>query len=109
MSKLNLKHSPTFTDIQKYVEEMEKKRSLDGKTVLQKCLMLGEEIEELFKAIRKSEKMQIDLNSKFGSINEELADIIIFLCSIANDYGIDLEQAIRDKEKINDKRQWKAV
>jgi len=52
---------------------------------------LGEEVSELFKAIRKSEKMGVDQNSKIGSVDEELADVLIFVCSIANPFGIDLE------------------
>ena len=104
---LKLKKNPTLSDFQKYVIKMEKERGFIEQGVLQKTLMLGEEVGELFKAIRKQQKIKIDHNSKFGSIDEELADIIIFVCSIANKYGIDLEKAFRDKEKINKKREWK--
>ena len=65
-----------------------------------------QEIGELFKAIRKQEGVKVDLNSKFGSIDEELADILIYVCAIANRYGIDLETAFREKEKINHQRVW---
>jgi len=51
--------------------------------------------------------MKVDHNSKFGSIEEELADIIIYLCSIANRLDIDLEKAFRDKEEVNKKRVWR--
>ena len=103
----NLKEKPTLGDIQKYVIELEKERGFTEDNVLKKCLMLGEEIGELFKSIRKSEKIKIDYNSKFSSVDEELADIIIFICSIANRFKIDLEKAFRDKEEINKKRLWK--
>ena len=103
----NLKEKPTLGDIQKYVSELEKERGFTEDNVLKKCLMLGEEVGELFKAIRKSEKIKIDYNSKFSSVDEELADIIIFICSIANRFKIDLEKAFRDKEEINKKRLWK--
>lgn len=69
--------------------------------------MLGEEIGELFKAIRKAEKMRIDGNSHVGKIEEEMADIMIYLCSIANRCNIDLEKAFRDKEEVNKARTWK--
>ncbi|MFH0856449.1 MAG: MazG nucleotide pyrophosphohydrolase domain-containing protein [bacterium] len=69
--------------------------------------MLGEEIGELFKAIRKSEKLEIDQKSKITSIEEEIADVIILLSSIANRYDIDIETAFREKEEINKKRNWK--
>lgn len=102
-----LKNQPTLKDFQKYVKELEEERGFANDGVLQKCLMLGEEIGELFKSIRKSEKIKIDQNSHFGQIDEELADIIIFLCSIANRFDIDLEKAFRDKEEKNKQRVWK--
>ena len=106
-SKLFLKQNPTFADFQKYVQQLEEERGFTEQGVLQKCLMLGEEIGELFKAIRKKEKIKIDHNSKFGSIDEELADVIIYLCAIANRFDIDLEKAFRDKEEINKNRVWR--
>ncbi len=102
-----LKEKPTLSDIQKYVMELEKERGFTEQTVLQKSLMLGEEMGELFKAIRKREKIKIDHKSIVGSIDEELADMLIFMCSIANRFGIDLEKAFREKEEINKKRTWK--
>jgi len=105
--KLFLKSQPTLKDFQKYVHQMEDDRGFTEQGVLQKCLMLVEEVGELFKIIRKKEKIKIDHNSKFGSVDEELADIFIFLCTIANRFDVDLEKAFRDKEKINEKRVWK--
>lgn len=102
-----LKPNPTLSDIQEYVVQLEKERGFAEQTVLQKCLMLGEEIGELFKAIRKQENIKVGSHSKFGSIDEELADVIIFICSIANRYNIDLEKAFRDKEEVNHTRIWK--
>ncbi len=67
----------------------------------------GEEVGELFKAVRKAEKIKIDHNSKITSVSEELADVLIFLCSIANKFEIDLEKAFREKEEINKTRSWK--
>jgi len=101
-----LKQNPILRDFQNYVVELEKERGFTQQTVLQRSLLLGEEVGELFKAIRKSEKMGVDQNSEIGSVDEELADILIFVCSIANRFGIDLEQAFRDKEEINKKRMW---
>lgn len=102
----SLNQKPTLNDFQQYVQELEKERGFTNQTVLQRCLMLGEEMGELFQAIRKEENMKIDHNSKFGSIEEELADMFIFMCSIANRYNIDLEKAFREKEEINKKRIW---
>lgn len=104
---LNLKQNPTFEDFHQYLKDMEKVRGFSDQVVLQKCLMLGEEVGELFKAIRKAEGVKVDQNSKFGTISEELADCLIFLLSIANRYDINLEKAFRDKEEINKNRVWK--
>ena len=103
---LFLNTEPNLSHFQNYVKEMEIERGFEHQTVLQKCLMLGEEIGELFKAIRKKEDIKIDFNSKIGSVDEELADIFIYLCAIANRYDIDLEKAFRNKEEINKERVW---
>ncbi len=68
--------------------------------------MLGEEVGELFKAVRKERKMSVDAKSKIGSCGEELADVFIFLCAIANRLEIDLETAFREKEERNKTRVW---
>ena len=57
--------------------------------------------------MRKSEKIKIDKNSDVTHVGEELADILIYVCAIANRYDIDLEKAFRDKEVINHQRVWK--
>ena len=105
---LSIKENPTLADIQDYVRKLEEERGFTDVTLVQSCLMLGEEVGELFKAIRKAEKMRVDGNSKIGSVDEEIADIIIFLSAIANRLNIDMEQALRDKEEINKTRSWTA-
>lgn len=102
----SLNQKPTLSDFQQYVRELEDERGFANQNVLQKCLMLGEEVGELFKAIRKSENIKIDHNSKFSSIEDELADVLIFILSIANRHDIDLEKAFRNKEEVNKKRVW---
>lgn len=96
----------TLANIQSYVIELENERRFIDQTVLQKCLLLGEEVGELFKAIRLTEKISTDKNSQSFQIGEELADILIYLCAIANRCEIDLEDAFRKKEEINKRRVW---
>ena len=79
-----LKKSPALKDIQEYVQELEKERNFDQESILQKCLILGEEIGELFKSIRKSADIKLDSNSKAKEVAHELADILIVMCTIAN-------------------------
>lgn len=101
-----LKRLATIGDLQKYVIEMEKERKFNSQSISDKCIMIVEEVGELFKAIRREQGIKIDKKSKFGSIEEELADILIFLVTIANRYHIDLENAFRAKELKNEKRVW---
>ena len=101
-----LRQNPLLKDLQKYVEELEVERGFSDQSARDKCLMLGEEVGELFKAVRKAEGLKIDRNSKVGEISHELADILIFLCSIANRYQVDLEAAFREKESVNKQRKW---
>jgi NTP pyrophosphatase (non-canonical NTP hydrolase) len=102
----NLKSNPTLCDYQQYVSEMIKERGFTENTVLQNSLMLGEEVGGLFKAIRKAEKMRTDDNSNIHNAEEEMVDVLIYLCTLANHYNIDLEKALRDKEEMNKNRVW---
>ncbi len=104
-----LKNNPTLENFQQYVSELETERSFASQTVIDKCLLLGEEVGELFKAVRKTEGLLIDSNSSFSEIGDELTDIFIYLCAIANRKGIDLETAFRAKEEKNKTRTWKTV
>jgi NTP pyrophosphatase (non-canonical NTP hydrolase) len=97
---------PTLADIQIYVTALENERGFTAQSTRDKCLLLGEEVGELFKAVRKAEGLKVDLASRFGTVSEELADILIYLCAIANRYGVDLETAFREKEAVNNQRVW---
>ncbi|WP_346856395.1 MazG nucleotide pyrophosphohydrolase domain-containing protein [uncultured Draconibacterium sp.] len=104
-----LTNKPTLDDFQKYVTELEHERNFIQQTTIDKCLLLGEEVGELFKAIRKSEGLAVDTNSTFTEVGDELADIFIYLCAIANRKGIRLEDAFRKKEEKNHQRIWKSI
>jgi len=107
---VELKQNPTLADIQSYVYETKKQRGFWGEDKVMECFLLGEEVGELFKAVRKTRKgSNIDQNSASFNVGEELADILIYLCSIATQHGIDLEEALRAKEEINNKRVWNKV
>jgi NTP pyrophosphatase (non-canonical NTP hydrolase) len=99
----------TLKNFQNYVAELETERGFANQTIIDKCLLLGEEVGELFKAVRKSEGLAVDMNSNFTEISDELTDILIYLCAIANRKGIDLENAFREKEEKNKKRIWKTL
>ncbi len=98
---------PTLRDFQRYVRQMEEERGFARQDALDKCLLLGEEVGELFKAIRKTRGLSVELGAEYGAVGEELADVLIYLCAIANRFDIDLERAFREKEAINAQRTWR--
>lgn len=102
----SLKKNPNLKDFQEYISEVEQARGLQT-DISHYTLMMGEEVGELFKAIRKTEGHQIDPQSTVGPVAEELVDVFIFVCAIANNYDIDLEEAFNRKEQINAERTWK--
>ena len=108
MSKLVLKTKPTLADIQKYVVDMEAERGFTHEDVVSQCLMLSEEVGELFKCIRKSHTtLGMDPAKKYDiDPAGEVADTLIMLVAIANRLNIDIEQAFRDKEEKNKQRTW---
>lgn len=106
MSKLFLKATPEMKDFQEYVEFLEQERGFRHESARDKCLLIGEEIGELFKAVREEEGLQMDSEAKPIDIADEIADVFLYLCTIANRFNIDIETAVRQKEEKNKNRVW---
>lgn len=102
----DLKPQASLAALQQYVHELEFERGFAQQNARDKCLLLGEEVGELFKAVRQAEGMPMDVNAVAGDIADELADVLIYLCSIANRYEVNLEDAFRAKEAKNKARRW---
>lgn len=112
MSNLYLKENPTLKDYQEYVRQIKLERGFNVVDKTYECLLFAEEVGELIKAVRKNLKnAHVDINSNpaDNNIEEEIADVLIFLLSIANMHDIDVEQAFRIKEEKNKQRVWKKV
>jgi NTP pyrophosphatase (non-canonical NTP hydrolase) len=106
MSELNLKPNPTIKDFQEYVARLVKERGFDKETVSEMFMLFLEECGEMAKAARKTQNIKIDKSSEIFKLENEIADVFIYLLDICNHFGIDLETAFRDKEEINKKRVW---
>ena len=107
---LVLKDNPTLRDFQQYVLQMKQERGFNTTDKFYECCLLAEECGEVISAVRKNSKNgSIGSGSKVGDVAEELADVFIYTCSLANMHGIDLEQAFRDKEEKNKQRTWKRL
>jgi len=97
----NLKEKPSLKDFQEYILETGLELGFGDLNALQRCIMLGEEVGELFKSIRKQENIKVDKDSKVDAIEDELADVFKQVCAVANYFNIDLEKAFRKKEEKN--------
>ena len=106
MSKLHLKGSPTLADLQQYVAEAVKERGFDD-TLEERFMFLTEEVGELARAARKYAGKKFAADTATADPAHEAADVLIILLGLCNMMGIDLEQAVREKEELNKKRTWK--
>ena len=101
-------NSHTLKELQKYIKKTCEENGWDRASLIEKYLLLSEEIGELAKAIREKEELYSEIKKEkaLKSIGEELADILSYILDIANQCGIDLEKSFWEKEKINKKRKW---
>jgi NTP pyrophosphatase (non-canonical NTP hydrolase) len=93
--------------IQDYVARMEAERGLDHQDLPAQCLKLGEEVGELFRAVRHRQGHPHDPAGRIADVGDEAADVLILLLSIVNRCGISLEDAFRTKEARNESRVWR--
>jgi len=106
MTKLDLKINPTLQDFQSYVHDAVIARGFDKETVPEIFMLFMEECGEMAKAARKLQNLKTDENSAVLNLEHELADVFSYLLDICNQFDIDLEKAFREKEQINEQRQW---
>jgi NTP pyrophosphatase (non-canonical NTP hydrolase) len=103
----HLPELPTLKDLQKYMDEVCKERGWTKDTYSEKFLLFVEEVGELAKAMRKATGLyQEKAKQKPIELSEEFSDVLSYLLDLANYFSIDLEQAFREKEKINENRIW---
>ena len=104
----NLPDKPTLADLQAYIKAICKQRGWDKNSDTEIFMLLMEEVGELAKAIRNTKNMYQE-KGKEGALNnlkEEFADVLNYLLDLANYFNVDLEQAFREKDKINRNREW---
>lgn len=105
----NLKDDNTLIQVQEYIEKVIKIRGFSEQNIEKTMLLLTEEVGELAKSIRK-DKTSISIDrlkiNNYNTIESEIADVFIVLCSICNKLNIDLFSALKDKERENIERRW---
>ena len=108
---VELPENPSMQDFQTYVHDMEAHHGWLDVDLVHNCFLMGEEVGELFKAIRKYNKLfnepakRVDEDA-VEHVAEEIIDVFNYLAAIANRLDIDLEAAFRKKNGQNMKRSW---
>lgn len=101
-----LKPQPTLKDLQEYVTRLRAERGFNNSPE-KDALKLAGEVGELLKAIEHALGGKLDPKSKVHEVEGEIADVLIFLLTTANHFGIDVEAAFRAKEAVNATRTWR--
>ena len=102
-----IKDKPTLQDYQQYIHKIVEERGFTDETVPELFMYLMEEMGEMSKAARQLTKLHCDANSEKFELAHEMTDVFELLLDLANYFDIDLEQAFREKEAINNTRVWK--
>jgi NTP pyrophosphatase (non-canonical NTP hydrolase) len=102
-----LPERPTLRDLQHYVDQVCQERGWVKDTYAEKFLLFTEEIGELAKAIRQTKGLyEENAKPEKRALEEEFADVLSYLLDLANHFQVDLEQAFREKEQVNQARRW---
>ena len=102
-----LPEHPTLQELQRYVAENCQERGWTKDSPSEKFVLLIEEVGELAKAMRKTAGLyQEQAKQRDISLEEEFADVLSYVLDLANCFQVDLEQAFRAKEKVNQSRTW---
>jgi len=96
---------------QRYINQLEALHGWLEVDLVHNCFLMGEEVGELFKAVRRHIKLfeQGDaepLEASTTEVADEIVDVFNYLLAIANRLDIDLEAAFRAKNAINQTRTW---
>jgi len=100
----------TLSELQDYVHRMVLKRGFAEETIRDVLLLFVEEIGELARAIRgltglKMSRERVDSDKE---LRTEVADCLMYLVDLANLAGIGLEDALREKQRMDANRRWRS-
>ena len=98
----------TMSDYQALIHQLEAHHGWLDVDLIHNCFLMGEEVGELFGAIRQYEAyfQEGDTNASKENVAEEIVDVFNYLLAIANRLDIDVEAAFRRKNARNFLRTW---
>lgn len=104
---IELSHNASMSEYQRYVARLEEMKGWLDADLVRNCFLMGEEVGELFSAVRRLEGAEPDARSaRIDHVGEEIVDVMNYLMAIANRLEIDLETAFREKNRRNQTRTW---
>lgn len=100
-------------DYQRYIHELETMHGWLDVDLVHNCFLMGEEVGELFKAVRRHGRLfesadaeEADAEQRKAEVADELVDVLNYLLAIANRLDVDVEAAFRRKNAKNQGRRW---
>jgi len=110
---IELPEGAAMRDYQSYVHELEALHGWLDVDLVHNCFLMGEEVGELFKAVRRVETLfeqggdaPADLDVRREEVGDEIVDVLNYLLAIANRLDVDVEAAFRRKNAMNQERTW---
>ncbi|POM26041.1 MazG nucleotide pyrophosphohydrolase domain protein [Actinomadura rubteroloni] len=102
-----LPQGAALKDVQEYVRRLEVERGFIGRSITDQALKFGSEAGEVLDAVAAYNGQPQNGERSAADLGSEAADALIMLVSVCNRAGIDLEDAFRRKEQINETRRWR--
>ena len=96
----------SLSQLAAYVHALEAHHGWLDATPSRCCFLMGEEVGELFKAVRNAERHTDVPPEARDAVAEEIVDVLNYLLAIANRYHIDLHAAFVAKNRRNELRTW---
>lgn len=100
---------------QRYIHDLEALHGWLDVDLVHNCFLMGEEVGELFKAVRRYNRLfeqgdaePIAQEEARAHVAEEIVDVLNYLLAISNRLGLDLEESFRRKNAENQRRTWNA-
>ena len=101
----NQKFSTILQKVKKFRDDREWMQFHNPKDMAEAIVIEASELLELFLWKDKSESNKSFSNKKFKEeVSDEIADVATFLIELADNHGIDIEKAIENKIKKNEKK-----
>lgn len=108
---IELPERATMRDLQRYVHDLEAMHGWLDVDLVHNCFLMGEEVGELFKAVRRYERIYESADApaiadRKRAVAHEIVDVLNYLLAIANRLEIDVDAAFREKNAENQERTW---